>query len=130
MATPLNNDRTTFSISFSTHAVKCITITALGLVTIGAVIAATAATSTFAIIMFSALAVIACAGSLAAIPAAFSNDSNTVIKFFEKCQENFGAAIATVVQIVSQVMIQALAQRAANWISGSQKIEVTHKYRD
>ena len=132
MSSPVSSPRAdspaTITISFSTKFVKCATITALGIVTIGAVFAATVATGGLAIALFAALAAVGSAASFAAIAAAFSEKSVTIKDFFSKCIDNLGPALAAVVQVVAQTLFNALVQRCANKITGPTQIEVTHRY--
>ena len=112
-----------FSISFSTKFVKCATVTALGIVTIGAVFAAVEAISTLAIIFFSAIAFLACAASFASISASLNDKSVTVAGFVATFMDDLGPAIAFVFQMGAQIAVQALCQRGADHIRGPMRVQ-------
>ncbi len=116
-----------FSINLSPKFVKCATVSTLGIVTIGAVFAATEATAVIAIVFFSALALFAGATSIASVTAAFSNESDTVEGYFSTLVNHLGPALAGTIQVVAQATVQALVQRATNHIAGPTRIEHSFK---
>lgn len=93
------------------------TTTVLGVVTIGATVAAATSTaSTVAMVAYATLALLSAAVSIASMTAWAHEDSTTVEKYFTRLQEHAGFAIVGSVQLVAQTLFQALRQGLAEGV--------------
>ena len=99
-----------------------LTITALGVVTIGSAVAAATVATTVATVAYAALAVTSGAVSIASITAwvkirAEAEEEQTASNYLAKVKDHSMAAIPAMYQFVAQTLVQALVQGLADGIA-------------
>src|SRR3990167_3203590 len=94
----------------SARTAACLTATALGVVTVGAVMGAVATANTVAMVVYAILATVGVGLSGASVTAAFSEKSRDASSYFTTFQEHAKLGVAATTQLVAQVSFQALLQ--------------------
>ncbi len=93
------------------------TVTALGVATIGAGVAAATAATTVATVGYAALTTLGAALSIASMTAWADEKSVDCSTYCQKFKEHAGYAIAGTVQFVGQSMMQAIVQGLVDGVS-------------
>lgn len=98
------------------NTVAAATVTFSSMATIAATVMAATVASTVATVAYAILAITASAVSIASITAWIDKDATDSEKYFEKMGEHIKYSIASVYQIVAQVLVHALIQGIADGI--------------